>query len=82
MWALNIHQENEIGSKVLYYGTNYIPSEIELIKVQLYVCLGMLIFHFGAMMLTKRNNIDIKALKEKINYENNEYIEKYQYQCD
>lgn len=76
MWALNIHQENEIGSKVLYYGTNYIPSEKELIKVQLYVCLGMLIFHFGAMMLTKRNNIDIKSLKEKINYENNEYIEK------
>lgn len=76
MWAFNIHQDNEIGSQILYYGTNYIPNEKELIKVQLYVCLGMLIFHFGAMMVTKRNSIGIKVLKEKLNYANNKNNEK------
>lgn len=57
MWAFNIHQVNEIGSSILFYGHSYIPNENDLIYVQLYICLCMLFFHFGVMLFTKRNRV-------------------------
>ena len=75
MWAFNIHQNNEIGRGILYYGTSYIPNEIDLVNVQLYVCLGMLIFHFGAMIFTKRNTVSMK------NYELNKIEIEDQYKA-
>ena len=54
MWAFDIHKSTEIGTKVLFYGSGYMPNEADLIEVQLYICLGMLIFHLGAMAFTKR----------------------------
>ena len=76
MWAFNIHQDNEIGRGILYYGTSYIPNEIDLVNVQLYVCLGMLIFHFGAMIFTKRNTVSMK------NYELNKIEIEDQYKAN
>lgn len=55
MWAFNIHQANEIGSGILFYGHSYIPNENDLINVQLYICMCMLVFHYGVMLFTKRN---------------------------
>ena len=54
MWAFNIHQANEIGSGILFYGHSYIPNENDLINVQLYICMCMLVFHYGVMLFTKR----------------------------
>lgn len=61
---------------ILYYGTSYIPNEIDLVNVQLYVCLGMLIFHFGAMIFTKRNTVSMK------NYELNKIEIEDQYKAN
>ena len=55
MWAFNIHQVNEIGSSILFYGHSYVPNENDLVNVQLYICICMLVFHFGVMLFTERN---------------------------
>ena len=55
MWAFNIHRESEFGTDEIYYHSGYIPSQSDLIEVQWYVCLAMLVFHFGALLFAKRN---------------------------
>ncbi|MBE7037236.1 MAG: O-antigen polysaccharide polymerase Wzy [Ruminococcaceae bacterium] len=56
MWAFNIHRGSEIGTHEMYYYSRYIPSQSDLIEVQWYVCLAMLLFHFGALLFAKRNS--------------------------
>lgn len=62
MWALNIHQEREIGAGPLFYVSGYTPTRQDLIATEWYVCLGMLAFHFGALFFARNN----AALMEKM----------------
>ena len=54
MWAIGIHREAEIGTTAI---GGYIPTASELIHAQIYTCIAILIFHFGAMCFTKREGL-------------------------
>ena len=56
MWAFGIHQEGEIGSGVLYYGSGFYPTAVDIMNAQVYTCSAMLIFHFGAILLAHKNS--------------------------
>lgn len=56
MWALGIHKTREIGKNMLYYGSGFFPNTIDVSKAQLYTCLAMVAFHFGAIIFAKRKN--------------------------
>lgn len=57
MWAFGIHHENEIGSRGLFW-TSYTPSAEDMIEVQTYVCIAMLVFHIGVLLFTSRNRLE------------------------
>lgn len=57
MWAFGIHQNDEIGKGELFYRAIYSPGKEELWNVQWYVCLGMLLFHIGALIVVKTSEV-------------------------
>ncbi len=54
MWALGIHKKEELGIGVLYYGSGFYPNSEDMLNAQIYTCLAMLIFHFGAVSFIRR----------------------------
>ncbi len=54
MWALGIGMDRgRVVGKELVYGSNLYMREADLLATKWYVCLGMLAFHIGAMLLVK-----------------------------
>lgn len=70
MWALNIHKVNELGTKVMYYTSGYIPSQKDIIEAQFYTAISMFVFHLGALFSVKRNNMPIvkRSILSERNY--------------
>lgn len=71
MWAIGIHFKGEIGTTYLY--TLVAPSKEGIIQTQMLSLMGLIAFHCGALIVTKKTNknhitnIDIKKL-----YDNSE----------
>lgn len=76
MWAFNIHRDGELGTNVLYYGSNYTPSSQDIIDGQFYTCLAMIIFHFGALLIAKRKvSKNVVCNDHKINNTDNDNMD-------
>lgn len=56
MWALGIHIDSELGSGAIYYDSGIYVSESQLLVVKIFVCICMLLFHFGALLCYKPLN--------------------------
>ncbi len=60
MWALGIGLDRglTVGTS-LAYGSGLYMTEADLVATKWYVCLGMLIFHIGALIFVKPKNYDV-----------------------
>ena len=57
MWALGIEQDSGLtAGKLLVYGSNLYMSKKDLVDTKWYICLSMLAFHIGALLLVKRKS--------------------------
>lgn len=57
MWALGIDTDRGlVTGKRLVYGSNLYASQADIVDTKWYVCLAMLAFHMGALLLVKKRN--------------------------
>lgn len=74
MWALGIGLGRGIGSEVLIYGTNVIPSQEQLIQTKWYTCISMLLFHYGAIIFARHKNKNLLKRLESKDPERDRYL--------
>ena len=68
MWAFGIHNDNELGTSVLYYGSGIYATDSQLLNAKIFVCICMLLFHFGALLCYKPSNLKKIDMTDKVEY--------------